>query len=193
MLRGEIWGLQKTGCEQAGLTDPIGQENHPWGSVAGVSVLQIKQRRKKTQCEWKKCGWFPVPCLLQWDSSNSDISAKKTKNLECRSREQPYFSCDSSLCAWPPRQLRNSRHSFLSYKKSWSGTARARKTNRGVICPPVEDMGKARRGSCSIQLLKHHQGRRVVGHGRNSRLDLTHQNVVCNMSQCTPPPPTLPV
>lgn len=81
MLRGEIWGLQKTGCEQAGLTDPIGQENHPWGSVAGVSVLQIKQRRKKTQCEWKKCGWFPVPCLLQWDSSNSDISAKKTEKI----------------------------------------------------------------------------------------------------------------
>lgn len=51
-------------------------------------------------------------------------------------------------------------------------------------------MGKARRGSCSTRLLRHPQGRKVVGHGRNSRLDPTHQNVVCAVSQGTPPPVT---
>lgn len=118
---------------------------------------------------------------------------KKKKIWNAESESSPISRCDSSLCAWPPRRLRNSRHFLPSYKKSWSGTARARKTNKGAVCPSVEDIGKARRGSCSTHLLRYPQGKKVVGHSRNSRLDPTHQNVVCALSQGTPPPPTSPV
>ena len=60
--------------------------------MAGARVWGIRQRRKKTQSEWKKCRtWFPAQRSRQWGSSNLDISAKKIIKLECRSRKQPYF------------------------------------------------------------------------------------------------------
>lgn len=182
----------RLGCQTSFLGKAILWRYNCWCEGTGN-----KKRRKKTQTEWKKCRtWFPAHRLRQWDSSNLDIPAKKIIQLECSS---PISSCDPSLCAWPPRQLRNSRHFFPAYKKSWSWTAVAGKTNKRGACPPLEaksispgDERSLKMGLAqpSPQLTSPFevptQGRGAVGHDRNSRLDPTHCNVGCATFQVIP-------